>query len=268
MKLIFTLSLLISLSGHAQIIKNTSNLFLRAKADNKGKTPALIVEESLAHYEKFVALNVNSPKISTVYLNDKNKPRKLSLENGQKIIDASIINPVVSSTPVVDYDPEKRGIGYCFGRAMFSHLYLMINNFNRSNIKKAFIIGPMGKGVWAWHMVTIAQSADPEGKEIWLALDPNFGRPVELKEWYNHWLTTSDNGKLRLYITESSKFAVSAFKYNEATLANKFYHGYFLDMREWFDDNDISRELIFERPSLRPRLSPAYYTNNTKSFFE
>ncbi len=254
----FALILCVSLSAQAQILKSSVNLFDQAKLDNKGKTPEQIVKESRDTYEKFVALNVNLKANGAIHPTDRKKPRHLSVENGQRIIDESIKNPVVSSTPVVNYDPDSKGIGYCFGRAMFAHLYLVLAGYNRANIKKAFIVGPMMKRAWGWHMVTIVQSKDAEGKEIWLALDPNFGKPVEMKEWYDYWLTTSDNGKLRLYITESSKFAISTGRYNDRTLSNKFYHGYFKDMRKWFEDNDISQTLVFDPPQADtiPRLSP------------
>jgi hypothetical protein len=167
------------------------------------------------------------------------------MENAIIALKRAMSNPVVSLDKYSKYDPNNKGIGFCFGRAMFLNVYLTMAKFNRSNMKKAFIVGSMSKGSWAWHVTTIVQSQDRSGKEIWLALDPVVGKVLEVKAWYKYWQPSSDDGKLRLYIAEAAKLSANPSAYDERGLSDKYYNNYFIDMMKWFDQNDVSRDLKF-----------------------
>lgn len=46
-----------------------------------------------------------------------------------------------------------------------------------------------------------------------------------------------------LYIAEAGKFGAGSSRYDEQGLSDPFYNNYFIDMRNWFHDNDVSRAL-------------------------
>jgi hypothetical protein len=236
-----------ALAAQAQIVKrSTEDLFALRDRDNRGKTPAQIHRESIAQYDAFVALDMNTRQHSPVWWQaDAHKPTRITRAQANRTMRAAEQNPVVALYAYSKYDPQDSGIGFCFGRAMFVDLYLAMNGVNRSNIKKAFIIGPMSNGGWAWHVTTIVESRDNRGNEIWLAIDPVAERVMEVKEWYNYWYNSaSDDKRLRLYITESGKFGAGRnSRYDELSIASNFYNNYFTDMMAWFANNDITNEL-------------------------
>ncbi len=239
--LFFFASLIISTTAFGQILRPMDDLFVQSARDNAGKTGAQVIAESNANYDRFVALDVNA--ISTYRQSDAAKPTFISRENADLALRAAMDNDVVSLDKYSKYDKDNKGIGFCFGRAMFVNLYLAINGVSRANIKKAFVVGPMSKGAWGWHVTTIVQSKNTSGKEIWLAIDPVAGQIMEAKQWYRHWQGSSDNGKLRFYIAESGKFGAGPSRYDERGISNPFYNNYFTDMMKWFEKNDISDEL-------------------------
>lgn len=229
--------------AQGRILKASNNLFETYEEETQGKSSQTIIREGLRDYRQFVATDVNA--ISGWADKDAGKPQVLSVKNASRALDRAMSNPVVSLDMYSKYDPKNKGIGFCFGRAMFLNTYLAMANFNRANIKKAFIIGSMSKGAWAWHVTTIAQSVDKKGDEIWLALDPVIGEVMEVQKWYKYWQGSSDDGKLRLYITEAGKFAAASGAYDERGIEDRFYNNYFKDMMKWFEKNDVSKDLTF-----------------------
>lgn len=235
-------SLLLSTAASAQISRAMTDFFSQANYDNYRKTPKQVSDESIANYERFVALDVNSPAQTNYSVLDAKKPKALSRANAEKVLRAAEANPVVSLNQYHKYDPQNQGIGFCFGRAMFVNLYLAQAGFGRANMKKAFVVGPMSGGAWGWHVSTIVQSSHA-GKEIWLAIDPVAGKVMEVKAWYKYWQGSSDDGKLRLYIADAGKFGAGSSKYDEQAMRGTFYNNYFKDMMEWFHDNDVRNAL-------------------------
>lgn len=242
-KLLFVLSLAVTTSVFGQINKPLDDLFRLNASMNLGKTGAQITKESNDNYARFVALNVNSPALTNYSVLDADKVKTITIDQAELALDAAMRNDVVSLDKYSKYDKDNKGIGFCFGRAMFVNLYLAINGVHRANIKKAFVVGPMSRGSWAWHVTTIVQSKDRAGKESWLAIDPVMGYVVTVQEWYAHWQKSSDDGKLRLFIAEAGKFGAGASRYDERGISNPFYNNYFTDMMKWFEKNDVSEEL-------------------------
>lgn len=239
------LALSLTLTAEARILKASNNLFYTSEVETQGKSSQLIYQESIRDYERFLAVDVNSAQFSGWADKDAHKPKYLTLQNANFALLKALSNPVVSLDKYSKYDPDNKGIGFCFGRAMFLNTYLAIAGLDRGSMKKAFIMGSMSKGAWAWHVTTIAQSKDRFGREIWLALDPVIGQVIEVQEWYRYWRQSSDDGKLRLYITDAGKFAAASGGYDENGLSNPFYNNYFRDMMNWFSKNDVSRDLRF-----------------------
>jgi hypothetical protein len=242
---IILLTILTSSISYAQLYRASDHLGQIYFPEVAGHPAYKVVNQSLYEYEQFLRLEVNSPRLNPHHSRDLNKPRYLSLENAQKVLAAANANPVVATYQYQKYDPENKGIGFCFGRAMFTHLYLAISGFDRGSIKKAFVVGPMeaGGSFWAWHVTTIVQSRDHKGREIWLTIDPIFGEVLEVREWYKQMQEMSQDGKLRLYITEAGKFQIGSSRYDEGHIKDSFYNDYFKDMMKWFEKNDVSKEL-------------------------
>lgn len=231
--------------AHARLYRPLDNLdaFYAQDARKSAKEVQAI---SLKEYADFVALDTNSPALNVHYNRDEKKAKILSKELATRTLEAATYNPIVSLYQYKKYDPTNRGIGFCFGRAMFVDLYLAINNFDRGSIKKAFVVGPMATpdgGSWGWHVSTIVQSKDRSGKETWLAIDPIMGRVMDVNEWYKETMKLSTDKKLRLFITESGKFAQTATRYDYTSFNHPFYNNYFKDMLNWFESNDVSDDL-------------------------
>ncbi len=246
MKFLFlTATLVMSMSSFAQIVKPMEDLFSKRERENVGKDGPTVVRESLENYKRFLLLDVNARVGLNIQNIDSKKPRLITVAQANAVLQAANENPVVSLYKAKkNYDP-KGGIGFCFGRATFTNLYLVQAGFSRANIKKAFVVGRMSGGAWGWHVTTIAQSKDAAGREIWLAIDPVAGQIMDVKAWYQKWQGASDDGKLRLYIGESDKLGAGSSYYDETFFGPSFYNAYFTDMREWFNENDVRTQLRF-----------------------
>ena len=244
-KLIFLSAIALSTTAFAQINKPQDDFFSLTNRMNAGKTGAQIIRESDANYARFVALDVNAIAHPNISRNDdtRGKPTSLSVENARKVLQTAMDHEVVSLDKYSKYDAQNKGIGFCFGRAMFIDTYLSLAGFHRANIKKAFVVGPMSGGSWGWHVSTIVQSTDRAGNEMWLALDPVAGSVMDVKAWYKKWQGSSDDGKLRLLIAERTKFGAGSSWYDENQISNPFYNNYFKDMMRWFGRNDVSDDL-------------------------
>ena len=180
---------------------------------------------------------------------DFNKPQYISKREANEVIKDSHSHPVVSLSKYDKYDPESKGIGFCFGRAMYVHLELVHKKLDRDSIKKAFVVGRMSTGdgnSWGWHVTTIAQSKDENGNEVWLALDPilsqgyQLSRLKTLDEWYMEMYNNfSTDKKLKLYITEAGQFGSTPSVYNTDGLEHPFYNNYFKDLMKEFAKDTI-----------------------------
>lgn len=230
----------------AQLYRPLDDLNYAYQRDIRGKTPRQIQDLSLKEYQAFIGLDVNTPRYNVHYNRDSGKAKLINSQKATVALEAALYNPIVSLYQYKKYDPNDRGIGFCFGRAMFIDLYLAINNLDRGSIKKAFVVGPMSTGdggSWAWHVTTIVQSKDRSGRETWLAIDPIMQEVMDVKQWYKETLKLSTDGKLRLYITEAGKFAQGASRYDYNNFNHPFYNNYFKDMLKWFEANDVSDDL-------------------------
>ncbi|MBT3980647.1 MAG: hypothetical protein HOE90_04790 [Bacteriovoracaceae bacterium] len=205
----------------------------------RAKTAQEVDQENLAHISKFIAEDVD-----TMEDNAKMRAKFLNPDVGIEVITTLNGHPVVSMYQYAQYDPENRGIGFCFGRAMFVNVELAMKGFDRDSIKKAFVVGSMQTGdgnSWGWHVTTIAQSKNEKGEEVWLALDPITTRTGYVKriltvtEWYKEMYNKfSTDKKLKIYIADAGKFGPSSGKYHEEHIKDAFYNDYFNDMMDWF----------------------------------
>lgn len=228
--------------AESSYIDINSDLFAERDYNNRRMTADKIHQQNLDKYAEFVSMDVNdfknaSDDKSRVAAIDTGKVRYISKKDAQVVLAAANENPVVSLyLAEKEYDPKNLGIGFCFGRATFINRYLVQSGVSRANVKKAFVVGPMSRGAWGWHVTTIVESRDSKGNEIWLTIDPVAGKIMEVSEWYNYWRTSaSDDKKLRLYITDAGKFGAGGYStYDQDSFSDEFYNGYFDDMETWF----------------------------------
>jgi len=164
--------LVFSTSAFSQIHSPLENLYFQYHMDTAGKSSQVIVSESFDDLERFTDLNVNTRLLDPFFVIDADKPKTISLKAAAKVHYEALYNPIVSTYSINKYDIHQKGIGFCFGRAMFVNIYLGMANIARANIKKVFVVGPMDNGAWAWHVSTIVESRNKRGQEIWLAIDP------------------------------------------------------------------------------------------------
>lgn len=229
MKLLFYIFIVMfSFSSFSQIVSDQRNLFQQANKDIFGKTPETIHLENLASYKKFVDQDIDS-----IRDNSQGRAKYLSPKVAQEVFNTAEANPVVALNRYSIYDPDNKGIGFCFGRALFINLELAQRGFDRDSIKKAIVVGKMGQ--WGWHVTTIVQSKDKKKQEIWLAIDPIEG-VVEVSSWYEKMRSKYSTDKmLKLYITSADRLGANGARYDESLKTESFYNNYFRDMMEWFD---------------------------------
>ena len=236
---------LLSLSSQAKILGTQESLFEQRDNDNYNKSPEEIYNESLQTYRDFIKTDLQELQHNSVKATDEGKTDYITLTQAKKVYAALISNPVVSSNSAKkNYDPYAR-TGFCFGRAMFVNLYLAQSGLSRASIKKVFILGSMDGGVWGWHVATTVKSRDSRTNKLkWLVIDSEVGKVVELVEWYNYWRNgSSDDKKLRLYITEAGRFGATPSRYDEDGIKGAYYNDYFNDMMSWFN-RDFKADLF------------------------
>jgi hypothetical protein len=251
-------ALMFSLSSFAQIYSSKVDLYDQYDRDTWRKNARQIVQESLAEYERFSKIDVHRNNVHAAI--DAHKPRNLGPRDAEMVLRETDRNPVVSMYMNDKYDPNDEGIGFCFGRAMFVHMYLAMKGLHRASMMKAFVVGPMKTDdmEWGWHVTTIAQSIDSRtGKRIWVAIDPILDRVVEVTEWYKEMRKISTNGRLRLYITEPNKFHIGPSTYDEDHLTIPWYNNYFKDMRNWFERESRKGRFDKQFKEYNPRIQTA-----------
>ncbi len=170
--------------------------------------------------------NSRSPEVSVKQIDDENKKAMKELRdwpwgktNRKKYItkeDATKLLADMASDPVVGYeswktyDPELR-FGFCFGRATWAWLEAIALGYDKSSIKKLFLIGPMQTGdiTWQFHVAT-AIRARGLIRDQWLVVDSNFDKIVTVEEFFEKYKAQSTDNKLRLVITEPQRLGPSS----------------------------------------------------------
>lgn len=201
------------------------------------RRPSKSCGDSDRNYARFVREDVNRTASLNIARNDdtQGKLNSITWNQAVKVLSIASENDVVALHKVSKYEKNSKGIGFCFGRAMFIDTFLSLAGLHRANIKKAFVVGSMSGGAWGWHVSTIVQSQDKSGREVWLAIDPVAGSVMDVRDWYKKWQGSSDDGKLRLFISERTKLGAGSSWYSNNQISDPFYSGYFRDMMRWFE---------------------------------
>lgn len=201
------------------------NLYDQYEKDLKGGHAAV---ETVAKQNAsvFAKLKAWTPQAS------EDRAEGITLAEARQLLTDAMNDKIIGKKSEKKYDPAGN-IGFCFGRAMWLHLELLQRGVSKDSIFKAFVIGPMSYAniMWQFHVATIVRNSETGG---FLVIDPEFGQVLSLENWFAQNMNLSTDKKLRLYVTEPSKFGASADDYDKYALNDKWYNSYFKDMLAYF----------------------------------
>jgi hypothetical protein len=147
-------------------------------------------------------------------------------------------NPVASLMKVDDYSVNTPGMGYCFGRATTAHIKAIGSGLDKNSVRKVWALGELktGSTTWRYHVTTIVR--DSQGK--WHAIDPIFGRPMSVEQWYKEMKKFDSKGDMRIFDTPANRFGPSSpAKYSPHVLKDKVYENYFTDLMKSFREEAL-----------------------------
>lgn len=164
----------------------------------------------------------------------------LTYEQARVFFQKILKNPVTGNNS--KYDPNNVQ-GFCFGRALYTHLEMLRNGISKKSIKKVYIVGPVkfGSNHWQFHVATMVKAAD---RETWYVIDNFVGGVLTVDEWYRFYLKYSEDSNLRLFVTDSRKLGANSWEYNikPGGLRDPVYNGYFIDLFNFFKTDPISEK--------------------------
>lgn len=190
------------------------------------------------------------------------KKSSADLDLIQEIYNTVLHHKVVSTAKVEKYNRPDINLGYCFGRATYVHLKLLSLGIQKESIQKIWAVGPMSTymGKWSFHVATMVYNKDYG----WMVIDTFSYHPQPLAQWMSAIAKTSEDGKVRFYNTDASKFGLSLGKYSRFELGldlskdNDWYKNYFKDMM-----HELKKET---RPSFFQQLEKSALWIKIKSF--
>lgn len=186
------------------------------------------VKEATAKNEQVLLGLKNSPTNSS-------SKRKIGLDDGEmhSLFREVYDHPVAAIAKVPKYEAYQKGIGYCFGRATAAHLTALKNGVDKDSIRKIWALGDLRTGDvnWRYHVTTAVRNKKGE----WIAIDPIFGRPMPVDEWYKEMKKFDHKGNMRVFETEPKRMGPdTGGQYNKKQFNHFLYNGYFSDMMESF----------------------------------
>lgn len=196
--------------------------------------------DSLLSSEQIMSANLaNLEKLSKTPGDNSIRERAayISKDSALEIYNAVSRHPVADQCMIPKYDPQNRGIGYCFGRAMTVHLESLYRGIAKDSIKKMFAQGALqtGSNKWRYHVTTIVKGPT----NIWWAIDPIIGGVITADEWYRYMKKFDSNGKMKIYFTNANQLTPACnVKYNKQQLYyDQDIKRYFGDLLKWYRDN-------------------------------
>lgn len=124
---------------------------------------------------------------------------------------------------VNEYDPNNQ-VGFCFGRAMATHLEALKNRIDKQSILKLWLVGEFENAHWNHHVAVILRANDRK----WYVLDPLFSRIFTTSEYvslfnrqYGYRLAMVPTNPKR-FLSAKSKLDRSYSRYNKKNLSYDF----------------------------------------------
>jgi hypothetical protein len=194
--------------------------------------------------KKIELMKTEKPELYNRLKKEGRIPRAaLNYKQAEKLLDVVTFNSHTRLMALKKYDPK--GIfGFCFGRAHIMEDVLDHHGVHQDSIKRVFVAGPMkgfsSRVTWGYHVATMVSRT---GGGFWV-LDPVIGKPMILEEWFDHYNKTSKDGRLRLFITNGSRFGQVGF--NDVTKAELYkdgsYNDYFNNSKKSLQKNNYGEE--------------------------
>ena len=186
------------------------------------------VKESIAKNEQVLVGLKDMPTNSA-------SKRKVGLDDAEMYSLFREVNdhPVAALSKVSQYEKFQKGIGFCFGRATTAHLAALKNGVDKDSIRKVWALGDLRTGDvnWRYHVATIVRNKKGE----WIAIDPIFGRPMPVDDWYKEMKKFDHKGNMRIFDTEPKRMGPDAGgQYNKRQFNHFLYNGYFTDLMASF----------------------------------
>ncbi len=182
---------------------------------------------------------------------ESDKVTRLDREQAQTIYDDMV------NTPCVRHDgPYQRpgvAIGYCFGRAITSHMHAIRRGVEPQAMKKIWVVGPM-RGDWGHHVAHMIRADDGS----WWVID-NVTGLVKADQWISSLKTYKNTNKeLMFFVSQASRFGPREnFTYNTVNLFNvtdgnydffqkdnDYYSGFFKDLFKYLDENPVDEVFL------------------------
>lgn len=160
-------------------------------------------------------------------------------------------DPVADYSKVKKYDPTGN-FGFCWGRAMNAHLYALRLGLAKESIRKIWAVGTMkyNRIFWRYHVTTIVRRNDG----TWMAIDPEYNKPITIREWYREVKAMDTDDKLQFYTSTARRYGPdSNDTYTNRQLdpgkldprASDYYNGYFRDLLA--QSREEAREIMEQR---------------------
>lgn len=183
---------------------------------------------------------------------DGAKVTALNREQAQTIYDDMVNTPCVRNDG--PYQRAGVAIGYCFGRAIVSHMHAIRRGVDPRAMKKIWVVGPM-RGDWGHHVAHMIRADDGS----WWVID-NVTGLVKAEQWITSLKGFKNTNKeLMFFVTQASRFGPRKnYTYNTVNLFNvvdgqydifqkdnDYYSGFFKDLFKYLDENPIDEDDLF-----------------------
>ncbi|RZA07157.1 MAG: hypothetical protein EOP11_08455 [Proteobacteria bacterium] len=165
-------------------------------------------------------------------------PKALPFSEAQAIEAHRVLDTNIVTSERSKYEQPGTSIGYCFGRAMFVHLWALKNHYRKDQIRKIWAVGSMKTwdNNWGFHVATmIRDGATGE----WRIVDSYLRAPSTPRAWIKVFQAQNkEKQNLRFYITAPEKFTPNLGKYSRTQLGldmtreKDWYKHYFTDMMQ------------------------------------
>lgn len=174
------------------------------------------------HLEK---LNSEEQKIFSLR-NQKQESRRALLADILYRVES---HPVAGSKRATVYDNQLQ-IGFCFGRALVMHYYLLKAGIPQQDILKVFALGDFKIAGQFWHF-HVAVVVYDNGQ--WIVLDPLYGELATFQDWMANVQSLEIKhpfSRARFYLTDPRKFMPTSGSYDIKSLQQDGLEHYFSDL--------------------------------------
>jgi hypothetical protein len=166
-------------------------------------------------------------------LSQPNHDKNLSFDHrltAAKVLTQLKTHPTANLDATAGYD-ESGQIGFCFGRAMLAHYWLLKEGIQQNDLAKIFLFGELmvNRQLWRFHVAVILR----DKKDGFIVVDPLFEQVLPLQEWLQKTSDFDIKGKFsraKYYVTDPRKFLPSFGMYHQTQLEDPHLRKYFDDL--------------------------------------